>query len=43
MFYVTENDKQIDELKTVMMDYVKMERDLQQFMEAVEGVKCSVC
>lgn len=34
-----DNEKQIDELRSVMKDYVRMERDLQQFMEAVECVK----
>lgn len=37
--YDKENEKQIDELRSVMTDYVRMERDLQQFMEAVEFVK----
>lgn len=34
-----DNEKQIDELRSVMLDYVKMERDLQQFMVAVDNVK----
>ena len=34
-----DNAKQIDELRSVMTDYVKMERDLQQFMVAVDNVK----
>ena len=34
-----DNVKQIDELRSVMTDYAKMERDLQQFMVAVDNVK----
>ncbi|KAK3087711.1 hypothetical protein FSP39_009508 [Pinctada imbricata] len=33
------SEKQIEELKSIMLDYVNMERDLKQFLEAVEEVK----
>ncbi|XP_071105353.1 E3 SUMO-protein ligase NSE2-like [Haliotis cracherodii] len=34
-----ENQKQVDELKSVMLDYVCMERDLEQFLAAVDHTK----
>lgn len=34
----TESEKEIDTLKSVMQDYVQMERDLEDFMNSVEDV-----
>lgn len=34
-----ENERQTDEFKSIMLDYVRMKRDLRQFMEAVDLVK----
>jgi hypothetical protein len=42
VFKFADNANQIDELRSVMTDYVKMERDLQQFMVAVDNVKSIV-
>lgn len=33
-----ESEKEIDILKSVMKDYVQMERDLEDFMNSVEDV-----
>lgn len=37
-----EAEKQIGEFRNVMLEFVKMERDLKQFQEAVEFVKSQV-
>ena len=41
-FQIFRQCQTIDELRSVMTDYVKMERDLQQFMVAVDNVKSIV-
>ena len=42
VFKFADNAEQIDELRSAMTDYVKMERDLQQIMVAVDNVKSIV-
>ena len=41
--YITDEvKKQVEEFRDVMVDFVRMERDLRQFQEAVEFVKSQV-
>ena len=37
------DDQKINELKETMLQYAQMERDLKQFLQAVDCVKDEVC